>query len=151
MRLKVAVCVSLYAGLAFGQTPPTATEAFNLRIKCKEMVTQREQDMQEQRDRLGKLAPELISSFSTSRYDPRANRCYGEFHYHENVRRAALDREVRALYDMQVDDMLAFWKIENGKKNGMVFDHSHGITTDKNIGWDDAEAYINEMWIEDKK
>jgi hypothetical protein len=135
MKSKVALCLLVLIAPAHSQTPPTAREAFNLRIKCKQMVAQNEQDMQEQRDRLGKLAPELSSSFSSSRYDPRANRCYGEFHYHENVRRASLDREVRALYDMQVDDMLAFWEIKNGKKNGMVFDHSHLTTTNKNIGW----------------
>lgn len=150
MRSKVALCLLVLVSPAYSQTPPTATEAFNLRIKCKQMVAQKEQDMQEQRERLGKLAPELISSFSSSRYDPRANRCYGEFHYHEYVRRASLDREVRALYDMQVEDMLAFWEIKNGKKNGVVFDHSHRSTKDKNIGWDDADAYMNEM-IEDRK
>ena len=51
---------------------------------------------------------------------------------------------------MQIDDILAFWEIKNGTKNGMVFDHSHQTTTDKNIGWDDADAYMIEM-IEDKR
>jgi hypothetical protein len=79
MKSKVALYLLVLIAPAHSQTPPTATEAFNLRIKCKEMVAQKEQDMREQRDHLGKLAPELISSFSSSRYDPRATAATGNF------------------------------------------------------------------------
>jgi hypothetical protein len=151
MRLQLTLCTSLVAGAAYGQTPPTATEAFNLRIKCKEMVMEKTQTMTEDFYRLKDKAPELEFFYSSSRYDAKANRCYGDFHWKQKFRTGPLkDREMRSLYDMQTDDLVAFNKNESGKKVGLVFDHSHQSTMGSNLGWDDADAYMNEM-IEDKK
>ena len=51
-----------------------------------------------------------------------------------------------------MDDLLAFAHITNGKKNGIVFDHqNHQTTTDANLGWDDANAYIDEMMADKRK
>jgi len=51
----------------------------------------------------------------------------------------------RSVYDGQIDDLLAFSKIENGKKVGMVFDHSHQTAIDSNLGFDDANRYMD--WV----
>lgn len=45
MKIPLALCISIWVGPAFGQAVPTATEAFNLRIKCKEMVAEKTQEM----------------------------------------------------------------------------------------------------------
>jgi hypothetical protein len=149
MKLPLALCISILAGPAFGQTPPTATEAFNLRIKCKEMVTDKTQTMTE--DFYRPKAPELEFFFSSSRYDARVNRCYGDFHWKQKFSTGSLrERETRQLYDMQTDDLISFNKTENGKKVGLVFDHSHQSSMGANLGWDDADQYMNDM-MEDKK
>ena len=36
--LPLIAAMILFCGVALAQTPPTATEAFNLRIKCKELA-----------------------------------------------------------------------------------------------------------------
>jgi hypothetical protein len=152
--------ISLMTLPAFGQTPPTATEAFNLRIKCKEMADQKAEDMRWKPlsvadgatagmnaaavERLNRdTMPEIVLYSQSSRYDPKSNRCYIEIHDH--IRKKAIDQDIRSLYDGQIDDMLAFSKIENGKKVGMVFDHSHQKTTDTNLGFDDANSYMDGM------
>lgn len=144
----VVLCV-VFLAPAYGQTPPTATEAFNLRIKCKEMVDEKTQTMTEEFYR--KNAPELGFFFSSSRYDPRANRCYGEFHYKQKYKTGPMkERESRVLYDMQIDDLIATEETKDGKRYGIVYDHSHKTTTNANSGWDDTDAYMNDM-MEDKK
>jgi hypothetical protein len=151
MRLQLALCISLAGSAAFAQTPPTATEAFNLRIKCKDMVDEKSQVMTQDFYRLKVKAPELDFFYFTSRYDPRINRCYGEFHWKQKYRTGPMkEREARVLYDMQIDDLIATWEIKDSKRYGMVYDQSHKKTTDANSGWDDSSNFINEM-IEDKK
>jgi hypothetical protein len=151
MKLSLALCISIWAGSASGQAVPTATEAFNLRIKCKEMVAEKTQEMTDDFYRLKDKAPELEFFYTSSRYDARANRCYGVFHWKQKFRTGPMkERETRSLYDMQIDDLVAFNKSEDGKKVGMVFDHSHQSTSNANLGWDNADAYINDM-MEDKK
>jgi hypothetical protein len=164
MKLKVVLCTYLLAFPAFGQSAPTATEAFNLRIKCKQMADEKAEDMSwhplEPANGAGvgmspaavarlneQNRPEIISSSHSSRYDPKSNRCYVEIRLH--TRRKELDRDSRQVYDAQIDDLVAFTKIDNGKKVGMVFDHKHQTTTDKNLGWDDADAYMDQI-MEDK-
>jgi hypothetical protein len=149
VRSKLVLCIFLLTSPALGQTPPTATEAFDLRIRCKEMVERRAQEVGDQIRAGGKFAPEIEFAAHNSRYDPKANRCYGEFIEHDKIKVTLQKRESRVLYDMQIDDLLADTKIQNGKKWGMVFDHSHQITSDSNLGWDDANAYIDKMMTED--
>jgi hypothetical protein len=79
MKIVWMVCASVWVGSAFGQVLPTATEAFNLRIKCKELVDEKTQTMTE--DFYRPKAAELEFFYSSSRYDARVNRCYGDFHY----------------------------------------------------------------------
>jgi hypothetical protein len=73
VKLSLAVCISIWDGSAFGQALPTATEAFNLRIKCKELVDEKTQTMTEEFYR--PKAPELEFFYSSSHYDARVNRC----------------------------------------------------------------------------
>ena len=114
MRL-IVLCAILGVSSAFAQTPPTATEAFNLRIKCKEMVDRKGKDFHTPSD-----GQEVISTFSSSRYDPRSNRCFGDFQHRMRTPSLGLDQETRVLFDMQIDDVIASWQIVNGKKLGVV-------------------------------
>jgi hypothetical protein len=150
---------------AFGQTPPTATEAFGLRIKCKQMADEKAEAMSwhplsnadgatmgmrpaavEQLNRT--TEPNVVFSSHASRYDPKANRCYIEIHDH--TQKKGLDVDIRSVYDGQIEDLLAFSKIENGKKFGMVFDHSHQTTPDNNLGFDNSNGYMDGM-MEDRR
>jgi hypothetical protein len=147
------------------QTPPTATEEFNLRIKCKQMADEKAESMMERpmtaaegasmglkpadvaaMNRLTeqRLANVIMSSHS-SNYDAKQNRCYIEIVDHRRAgRNFEIDVQVRGVYDGQTDDMLSFAKIENGKKVGMVFDPEHTSTMGTNLGWDDANSYMDE-------
>lgn len=124
-------------GAAFAQMPPTATEAFNLRIRCKEMADKKSENFY-----LGPVQEILFSAWS-SKYDPKNNRCYIRIDVHR--RSASFDIEHHQVYDAQTDDLLATADIQNGKKHGMVFDLNHRTTTDENLGWDNAVAYMDEM------
>jgi hypothetical protein len=46
-RGSLIACFTLFAFHVSAQSPPTATEAFNLRIKCKKMSDQRAQEFME--------------------------------------------------------------------------------------------------------
>jgi hypothetical protein len=135
-------------GAGHAQSLPTATEAFNLRIKCKEMVAERDRDNFERNSKLGEFERKLISSIYVSRYDPKTNKCYGAFST------LTLDlqdkRQVlfRSLYDLQIDELMATWEDNNGQKSGMVIDkYNRGKYPP---GKDAAEAFINEM-LSDKQ
>lgn len=51
---------------------------------------------------------------------------------------------IRQVYDGQTDDLLANAQMKNGEKAGTVFDHGHRRTTDNNLGFDDANTYMDE-------
>jgi hypothetical protein len=51
----------------------------------------------------------------------------------------------RVLFDGRTKEMLAFTKIEKGKKGGLVYDRQHQSGSLSNAGWDDATEYIDEM------
>jgi hypothetical protein len=157
----------LICGVALAQTPPTATEAFNLRIKCKELAEQKLDKLSfhplsvADGDSIGMSAntiaaingnaPEVIDAWQTSKYDPENNRCYVQIYKHTFVREPPFDRELLDLYDAQTDSLLAFANIENGKKVGMVFNKKQRKTASKNRGWDDAVAYMDEMLAGNRK
>jgi hypothetical protein len=165
MKFIAALGISLVAFPAFGQTPPTATEAFNLRIKCKQMADEKAEAMSWHPmsvasgatmnmspaavERLNRdTEPYVVLSSNASRYDPKTNRCYIEIHDH--TQKKGRDVDIRSVYDGQIDDLLAFAKIENNKKVGMVFDHSHQTTPDNNLGFDNANGYMDRM-MEDRR
>jgi hypothetical protein len=152
MRLHLLVLCGLFLAPAYGQTPPTATEAFKLRIQCKNMADEKAESLWQPNPYL-KPQPEIILRYSNSKYDAKFNRCYIEiFDHHKAAGPHPLDLQIRQIYDAQKDDLLAFAKIENGTKVGMVFDHdNHQTTSDKTLGWDDANGYIDEMMAEIRK
>jgi hypothetical protein len=69
----------LFAVQGSAQSPPTATEAFNLRIKCKEMSDKKAQEFI---DMDSGLKWEMVFASNTSKYDPISNRCYGRIYAH---------------------------------------------------------------------
>jgi hypothetical protein len=161
----------LNCGVGFTQTPPTATEVFNLRTKCKAMADEKADSMQlppmtiadgaalgwsaATVDALNKnreATLEVLLSTHSSKYDAKNNRCYVEF-FEQKKYGKHKENEVqhRQIYDAQTDDLLAFAKIENGKKVGMVFDHEHRSTMGDDLGWTDANAYIDEMMFDKRR
>jgi hypothetical protein len=135
----------LNCGATFAQTPPTATEEFNLRIRCKEMAEQKLIDMQTSQTVIEMNRVEVRGSWQSSKYDAKNNRCYIRIYIHRFIGKTSLDQEMHSIYDAQIDELLAFAQIENGKKVGMVFDKDHRTTTSDNFGWDDAITYIEKM------
>src|SRR5258706_16113477 len=118
MKLKVVFLGCVLTFPVFGQPLPTATEAFDLRIKCKEMADQKAEAMSwhpldpANAAQIGMSAtaiaklneqtrPENISASHASRYDPKSNRCYVEIRSH--TRHRGLDIDSRQVYDAQID------------------------------------------------
>jgi hypothetical protein len=101
------------------QTPPTATEAFNLRIKCRQMSDKKASDFLES-NRL--LQWELVSAWNTSKYDPTNNRCYGRIYQHITKKFLRLDHEADQLFDLQTDELLADAMRAEDKRNGNIWD-----------------------------
>jgi hypothetical protein len=74
MRKPLAVILLLSLLIVCGaQSPPTATEAFNLRIRCKRMADQK---AGEQAAGNAALRWEVLESRGSSKYDATSNRCY---------------------------------------------------------------------------
>ena len=144
MRLQIVlVLLSLSIESAAAQTPPTATEAFNLRIKCKEMVAEKDRDDFLRNSKLDAFEGKLFSSTYSSRYDSKTNRCYGAFSTRTIDLRDKRQVLFRSLYDMQIDELMATWEDNNGQKSGMVIEkYNRGKYP---VGKDAAEAFINEM------
>jgi hypothetical protein len=152
---------TLFAIQGSAQTPPTASEAFDLRIKCKKMSDEK---AQEASDTNRGLKWEIVGAWNTSKYDPTSNRCYGRFYQHITKQKYHFDREIDEIYDLQTDDLLAWTRIENGKKSGTISDPdyngSHGYVPCKpdgcpaNFGegtWQAAEDYIDKMMADPRK
>ena len=102
-------------------------------------------------------------AWNASKYDPASNRCYGRTYVHITKQNYHLDREYDQLYDLQVDDLLANAKIENGKKSGSIWDpdykkpwhplcSANGCPPDfGDQTWQAAEDYMNEMMADPRK
>ena len=119
--------------------PPTATEAFNLRIVCKQMADKKA----EEKANFVALDKDTktIFAYHVSRYDPKANRCYIQLQ--GRYQRKGRDLAIREIYDGQTDELLAVTSDDNNEKLGMVFDQNRKMANDKNQGYDDADAYMN--------
>jgi hypothetical protein len=87
-----------------------------------------------------------LSQSQVSHYNERTNRCL-------TIQTAdhAFDYVNRVLYDGQTNEMLASAWQQKGKLSGMVFDKQHKATTLENSGFDDANAYIDDMMADDRK
>jgi hypothetical protein len=150
---------------ALAQTLPTATEAFNLRIRCKQMAEEKFQSLRSRPmtveegasigwsprevQSLNRNLPQEIHAHYNSKYDPINNHCYAEAFI--QMRTQEFEMEYRQIYDVQVDDLLAFAQIQDGKKSGLVFDRQYRPTEGSNVGWDDANAYIDEMMADNRR
>jgi hypothetical protein len=106
----------LFAAHVAAQSPPTATEAFNLRIKCKKMSDEKADGISEAN---GMLKWEIVTAWNTSKYDPISNRCYGRIYEHITKPSYRLDHEHDEVFDLQTDDLLAAANTENGKRLGV--------------------------------
>jgi hypothetical protein len=120
------------------QTPPTATEAFNLRIRCKQMADEKADALAPHEMSVADGAsigmsaadvarlndqtrPEVLGLWSSSKYAATNNRCYVRIYKHTR-RTSQFDDEVHQVYDAQVDDLLVSAHIRNGKKYGDIWD-----------------------------
>jgi hypothetical protein len=149
----------LFAVHASAQSPPSATEAFNLRIKCKKMSDEKAQEFTEGNRT---LKWEIVTAWNTSKYDPISNRCYGRIYSHITKQNYRLDHENDLLFDLQIDDLLAAATIENGKKHGQIHDPDYkkpwlpscpgGCPPDfGDKTWQAATDYMNEFMTEPRK
>jgi len=152
MRKSVIVImpvVLIASGQAVAQTPPTATEAFNLRIRCKQMADQKANDVNAIN---AALKWEIVQSSSSSKYDAINNRCY--IHIYQHIRKSGYEKVVRQLFDAQVDDLLADARIENGKKSGSIWDESYNgqrYFKDGEAAWEAVGTYMDELMADPRK
>jgi hypothetical protein len=153
MRKPLAVILLpsllIVCGLAVAQTPPTATEAFNLRIRCKQMADQKAGE----NAAINAAARwEVLQSSGSSKYDATNNRCY--IHIYDHIRKPGLEHVNRSLFDAQVDDLLASANIRNGKKNGNIWDQSfkgERFFKDGDASYEAAVTYMDELMADPRK
>jgi hypothetical protein len=147
MRKSLIVILLLIAsGEAVAQTPPTATEAFNLRIRCKQMADQKAGDVAATN---AELRWEIVESRGSSKYDATNNRCYILIYHH--IRKPGYENVVRQLFDAQVDDLLASADIRNGKKTGVIFGYKGGGLLTDEASYEAALNYMTEMMADPQK
>lgn len=152
MRKPLVIVLPLLliaGGLAVAQTPPSATEAFNLRIRCKQMADRKAGEMAEID---AALRWEVVQSSGSSKYDATNNRCY--IHIYHHIRKSGFEKVVRQMYDAQVDDLLAHAGIENSKKFGAIWDESYKgqrYFKDDDASYEAAIKYMDEMMVDPKK
>ncbi len=121
---------------------PTATQVFHLRSECAALG---------QKILNGNVVGSALSQSQVSHYDPRTNRCYVELTIQTADTTKPLDYLNRVLYDGQTGEMLAVARLQKGEKWGMVYDKQHQTTTSKNVFYDDASAFIDNMMADDRK
>jgi hypothetical protein len=96
--------------------------------------------------------PEVLGSWSSSKYDATNNRCYVRIYNHTR-RKSQYDYEVQQVYDAQVDDLLVNADIRNGKKSGLIFDESYKgnrfLTGD--ASYEAAITYMDELMADPRK
>jgi hypothetical protein len=168
--MNIAACLAVPIALAacvtsasFAQTAPSATEAFNLGIQCKEMARQKFLDVRPARpitysegavsgmsaaqvDQLNLEALEVLGEAEWSHYNPKTNRCYIEIYLHNRHRKPPLrEEEWWYVYDAQTDDVLGYANVTSAGKWGVVYDHKYAARKD---GWDAAMAYIEAVMVD---
>jgi hypothetical protein len=147
----IAVLLSSLLIVCGAQTPPTATEAFNLRIRCKQMADQKADEIAAGN---ALLKWEVVQSFGSSRYDATNNRCYILIYDHVRKPRYGYEHVVRQLYDGQVDELLAHAQIIDGKKSGSIWDESYKgqrYFKDSDASYEAALTYMNELMADPRK
>jgi hypothetical protein len=145
----IAVVMPLLLLVCGAQTPPTATEAFNLRIRCKQMADHKADELAAGN---ALLKWEVVQSSGSSRYDAINNRCYILIYHH--IRKPGYETVASQLYDAQVDDLLASADIRNGKKSGSIWDESYKgqrFFKDGDAAWEATVTYMNELMADPRK
>jgi hypothetical protein len=105
---------------------------------------------------------EIVAAWNTSKYDSISNRCYGRIYSHIAKQNYRLDYEIDQLFDLQIDDLMAMARIENGKKHGSIWDPNYKKDwlpscvggCPANFGdqtWQAAEDYMNELMADPRK
>jgi hypothetical protein len=151
----------LFAAHVSAQSPPTATEAFNLRTQCKKISDEKAQEFLVLN---GMLKWEIVTAWNTAKYDPTSNRCYGRIYEHIVKPSHRLDHESDQVFDLQTTDLLAAAMIEDGKKHGNIYDPDYkkpwlpscsaakGCAPDfGDQTWQAAEDYMNEFMADPRR
>jgi hypothetical protein len=175
----LVLSVTLFAAQGYAQSPPTATEAFNLRIQCKKMSDEKADELRwhpanpADGASIG-MSPaavtalnnhyythEVVAEWNTSKYDPVNNRCYGRIYGHIKTNDHGLyDNEYDQVYDLQTSDLLAHAEIKNGKKWGSIWDSDYKQPPlplsclgecQENFTWQAAEDYMDKIMADPRK
>jgi hypothetical protein len=156
----IILAIILNCGQALAQAPPTATEAFNLRTKCKTMSDEKAAEFLQLNTAAGW---KIDLAWNTSKYDPINNRCYGRLYEHITKQNYGYDSVSDQIYDLQTDDLLANAQIKNGKKSGNIFDAADykkpwlpscrgGCPPDfGDQTWQAVQDYMNEFMADPRK
>lgn len=155
----LALSFIVFAAHVSAQSPPTATEAFNLRKQCKKLSDEKAQEFSESNSM---LQWQIVAAWNTSKYDPKSNRCYGRIYDHHVKPSYHLDHETDQIFDLQTDDLLAAAMNENGKKHGNIFDPDYKKPwlpscrngCPKDFGdqtWQATEDYMNEFMADPRR
>jgi hypothetical protein len=98
------------------------------------------------------LVGSALMQEQSSHYNSRTNRCYVELIVHAaDLTRYTEHPYHRILFDGQTKEILATSEIKvGGKKWCIVYDKNHRTTTLENAGFDDTNAYIDQMMADDR-
>ena len=87
----------------------------------------------------------VITSSHASNYDPKSNRCYVEIvKQWRHGQDFEFEQYVRQLYDGQTNNLLGYVRINRGLKIGAVYDPDYKSLADNNLGFDNANAYMDQ-------
>ncbi len=147
-RILLAVLI-LGAAQGCGLREPSASEIFNLRTKCAQLVEQMP-EAHEGRN------PNVQNETHTSHFDPKTNRCYAEFD--EQKRDLDLKSGLPLgwetdtfLYDAQTHDLLAWTSVQGDHKAALVArDSGLGAPPGYDMDYDTAQAIINKTMADDR-
>jgi len=119
--------------------PPTATELFNLRRLCAALGEKMDKEM---------VFGSALTGTQTSHYNPRTGHCYVDLVRQDNgTDPRSRGYWNRTLHDGQNGEILAFAKIEKGKRVGMVFGRLSDMRDD--LGFSDASEYMDKLMKEE--
>lgn len=115
---------------------PTATEAFHLQSEC---VRLGEKILD------GNLIGSALTQSQVSHYSPRTNRCYVNLTVSTADLKSPDLYMSNNLYDGQTGELLAFTKIEHGKRTGISFERLDVVGTNDSADpdFDSVNAIID--------
>ncbi len=122
--------------------PPTATEVFHLRSECAQLG---------EKILAANVIGVALTHDQVSHYDPKTNRCYVQVTVQTNDLTKSNDYYATYLYDGQTSEMLAWARIEHGKKSGNVFGLAPPDKKGPDVFWDQAIHYMNDKMEDDRQ